>query len=333
MENKNKIIYDWLSFTSQIHQKEDIIDLLDMGSVAWLDRNGAHGYRRKLFYDSCSIHFDGREDMGVWCELSGQGCRNFESFGSGNYENIFCEIQYNAGQMNLTRLDVAYDDFEGLLDIDVLARDVISGNYVGPSEKWSVQYSSDGTSITIGSQKSEFYIRIYDKARERGYTDGTHWVRLEMQMRRDRAAAFAFRDGDIGTKFFGVLSNYVRFVTPNDNNSRKSCWETAPYWSAFLESVERISLYEKPGMDYNEFQLENFVFKQAGNSVYTYIKCFGEEKFFEKLRQRGTALNAKQEMLISKYNGKSDGDDNEPLFSYSRVSVDTENQRQQRQNI
>lgn len=304
VEKKNKIIYDWLSFTSQIHEKEDIVmDLLGMGGVSWLTKNGAHGYRQKLYFDCCSVHFDGREDMGVWCDLSGQGCRNFETFGTGDYENIFRQIEYNSGQMNLTRLDVAYDDFEGLLDIDVLVQDVLARNYVAPSDKFMVQLSSEGTSITVGSQKSEFYIRIYDKARERGYTDGTHWVRLEMQMRRDRAKKFAFLPGDIGAKFFGVLNNYVRFVTPNENNSRKSCWETAPYWSAFLQSMERISIYEKPGTEYNEYQLENFVFKQAGNSVYTYIKCFGEEEFFKKLYSRGTVLNPKHEMLISKYNG------------------------------
>lgn len=299
--DNNKIIYDWLSFTSKIHSPGDIIELLGMKSVKWTTIKGAHGYQDRLYYDNVSIHYNGRDDMGVWCELSGQGCRNFETFGHGSYEFIFKEIHYNKKDMNITRLDIAYDDFDGVLDLDVLINDTKLQNYISTFKDWAINITSKGSSITFGSMKSDVFIRIYDKARERGFEDGRHWVRCEIQLRRDRAVAFAFLDGDIGTKYFGVLNNYLRFVTPDENDSNKRRWATAPYWQAFIDSVARISIYEKPGSEYNELNLENFVFKQAGNSIYTYIECFGEDEFFNQLKKRGTNLNPKQQMLLNKY--------------------------------
>lgn len=49
-----------------------------------------------------------RDDMGVWCEMSGQGCRTFESFSSRSWESLFSWIA--AQELKITRLDVAFDD-------------------------------------------------------------------------------------------------------------------------------------------------------------------------------------------------------------------------------
>ena len=302
----NNIIYDWVSFTSKIHSVNDIVALLGMTDSIdkWEITYGAHGYRDRLYYGGISIHYNGRtEDMGVWCEMSGQGCRTFETFGHGIFDCIFKEVMSNPEDMNITRLDVAYDDFIGILNLDVISQDVLAQNYISYLKKWCVTTSSEGTSVNIGSMKSDLFIRIYDKARERKLDDGTHWVRFEIQLRRNRAKAFAFLDGSIGLNFFGVLNNYLRFVVPSETDSTKSRWKTADYWLKFLQSLQRISIFSAPGVEYNEINLENFVFKQAGNSISTYIECFGENKFFDMLKKRGTAYNPKQRMLINKYKG------------------------------
>lgn len=297
----NKIIYDWLSFTSKIHSQGNIVDLLGFSELTFRIIPGAHGYKDRLYYDKVSIHYNGREDMGVWCELSGQGCRNFETFGHGDYERLFDFIAEHDNVMNLTRLDVAYDDFDGLLDLDLIIEYVQKQYYISPFREWQIVLGSKGNSILLGSPKSDILIRIYDKAKERGFEDGRHWVRLEIQMRRKLAENFANLNMSISEKFFSVLNNYLRFLDPNENESNKSRWDTAPFWLDFLESLQRISIYEKPGTEYNEFSLENYVMKQAGNSIHTYIECFGKDKFFDELQHRGTMLNKKQEYLIDKH--------------------------------
>jgi hypothetical protein len=85
------------------------------------------------------------------------------------------------------------------------------------------------------------------------------------------------------------------------------------YWSKFLNNVEPISLYTKKTVDYNLSRLGNFVFKQAGNSIDTYIKCQGLIKFLGELLKRETRLNAHQRDLIRQYVAQMQ--DNEPFNS------------------
>lgn len=46
------------------------------------------------------------------------GCRAFESFGSGNYEALFDGAHLEPEDVHTTRLNIAFDDHSGLLDID-----------------------------------------------------------------------------------------------------------------------------------------------------------------------------------------------------------------------
>jgi len=77
-----------------------------------------------------------------------------------------------------------------------------------------------------------------------------------------------------------------------------------PYWAKLLDGAGRIRLYEKPGADYNMINLENFIFQQAGGAIYTYLECYGVEKFLEGLRHRGTQLNPKYKSLLAQYRKK-----------------------------
>ena len=71
-------------------------------------------------------------------------------------------------------------------------------------------------------QGSSVLIRIYDKAAERGLPEGQHWVRVELQLRDERAEAFCFDPAPIGLLFRGVLVNYVRYV--DDPGTDSNCW-------------------------------------------------------------------------------------------------------------
>lgn len=189
---EDKIIYDWVSITSKIHSPDDFIRLLglDHDSISWEKVKGAHGYRDRLYWEKISIHYNGADGMGIWLEMSGQGCRAFETFGSGDYETLFSEVFENPGDMNITRLDVAFDEHSGLLDIAEICEDTRKQEYVSRFQGWEVVDSDKGSSVTFGSRSSEILIRIYDKAAERGFDDGRHWIRVELQLRRERARAF-----------------------------------------------------------------------------------------------------------------------------------------------
>ena len=76
--HENVVIYDWLSFTSKVHTPEELIAALGLSECPWSEISGAHGYMDRKYFGHISIHYNGRDDMCVWCEMSGQGCRMFE---------------------------------------------------------------------------------------------------------------------------------------------------------------------------------------------------------------------------------------------------------------
>lgn len=293
---ENLIIYDWVSITSKVHDVLSIKQLLGMESAPWLPGNGSHGFPFAEYYDCIKIHF-GRDDGFVWLEMSGQGCRAFESYGNGNYEALFQLVLENPGDMKITRLDVAYDDKMGIICMDKLCSDTRNSNFVSRFNDWEIREGSKGSSVCHGSMKSEIYLRIYDKAMERGFTDGRHWVRVELQLRRDRALQFIQEAGDIGSRFCGVLVNYVRYVEPDGLDQNKWRWPMLDYWAELCESAVRISLYIKPGTEYNLFNLTNFVFKQAGNAIDTALYILGPEQFLKELKERQTRPNPKYTKL------------------------------------
>lgn len=289
------VIYDALSITSKIHSPADFIELLGLESVVWENLKGGPGFKHRLYYQSISIHYEGKDDL-VWLEMTGQGCRAFETYGNGDYEALFGLVLYEYKDMNITRLDVAFDDHTGILDLQDLVHDTVSQEYISRFKAWEVRLGSAGDSIYHGSKQSEIFLRIYDKAAERGLTDGCHWIRVELQLRRDRAKTFIEQGGGIGENFAGVIANYVRYIEPCDDSNRWR-WPLKRYWADLLDGAAAIRLYVKPGVDYNLGNLENFVVKQAGNAVSAYIDIFGEEKFLEDIRHRGTAPNPKYDEL------------------------------------
>ena len=238
--------------------------------------------------------------MGIWVEMSGQGCRYFESFGHGDYNLIFQEIHNNPDEMNLTRLDIAFDDHEKILNIDVLADDTLKQNYISKSTEWEVSQSSKGTTIYIGSMKSDVLIRIYDKAAERGYTDGTVWTRVELQLRDSRALQYTKLKSSVGENFRAVLHNYLKYVIPSEDTN-KSRWEITEYWYRLIQAVAKQSIYLKMGVDYNIYRCENYVYNQAGNAAAALISAYGVTEFLDKLEKRPVMRNNKYDKMIKEY--------------------------------
>ena len=220
---ENRILYDWFSCTSKVYNVEEFISRLGMVNCDWRTARGAHGYKDKLTFGGCSVHYNGSENMGTWLEMSGEGCRSYESYGNDLWDLLFLGILQDDSNAHFTRLDVAFDDFTGILDINEIIRDTFDGNFISKSSYHRITVSSDGNSCQFG--KSDVVIRIYDKAAEQKLTDGTHWVRVEIQLRDDRAKAWIKNMVPFGGLFKSVLYNYLRFVEPNPLDlEHKSRW-------------------------------------------------------------------------------------------------------------
>lgn len=299
---ENLVLYDWLSFTVQGMQPEDVMDLLHLKSYDWDIRRGFYGYRWRYYFEGgISIHYDGAEDQGVLVEMSGSGCRYFESNSEIDWNTLFFILDHLPEECKLhyTRLDIAFDDHSGILPLDQIVQDTLSENWVS-SFRWSeVQQGAGdnhGCTVYFGSPKSEMRIRIYDKAAERHAEAEGHWVRVELQLRRDRASAFISRRSQGLTDLFcAVLLNYLRFVEPSED-SNKSRWPMAAYWDELLHGVVRVRIFSAPGEEYNRDRLEGYVYGMTANAVFTAMQLDGPA-FFDKIKE----LQKRSNGLPSKY--------------------------------
>ena len=296
------ILVDWLTFSSSLEAHE-LVSLLHLEHLNWTVAGGQYGYKYALKCGHISINFDGSSQMISCVNMSGQGCREFEDSSDLSFFDLFKIISSDRSLFNITRLDVAFDERECLLDIQKIAMYINSGWYVSRARYYCVTYSSNGISCEIGSPKSDFRLRIYDKASERGYSvdDGVHWVRVEMQMRDDRASAYVngiVKGTSAGVLFVGVLNNYFRFVDPDFSDSNKSRWSVSEWWSTVFDSnVAKIKLYSSPGTLYNTENLHRYVINQAGSAIKTYCQIMGVDTLLNEILKHDYSFNSNYAIL------------------------------------
>ncbi len=301
---ENVILFDWLTFTVKEDSISGVIELLGMPNVSWeLMERGRNGYRRRMCFENISILYDGADNMGICVDLTGTGCRTFESYSTRKWSDLFADLVYGVytESINITRLDVAFDDHTGILDIDRLRDDTDEHLYVSRSRTWQVQYGSAGTTIYHGSPKSNMYIRIYDKAAEQELQE--HWVRVEMQMRDEIAVGYARGLGheDAGTQFRGVLHNYLRYVVDPGTDVNMSRWPLADYWQKLLDGVSRVRVWCAPGLEYTVWKLASYVIDQVGNALDAYLSIFGYNDLIRELGKRCVKKVRKYEDLKQQY--------------------------------
>lgn len=307
-EKNNIVLIDWFSFTSKVHSPESIIDLLGLNvdGIQWFSTYGMHGYKDRLYFMGISIHYNGQNE-GVWVEMSGEGCRAFETFSKSDWSILQWHIVNFPDDYNITRLDIAYDDKKKVLNIGKIKKETEKLNFVSKFKDAMVQHKvrSKDTTIYFGSQASDIFFRVYDKAKEKCVNG--HWIRFEIQMRDERAKEFLkLGFENIGSSFFGVVNNYLRFVKPDKKETNVSRLETAKWWLKFTDNVQKISLYTPCDLEYNLLHCENFVYRQAGNALDTLIKIKGIETVLSELEKHKPVKSKKYTELIRQHGVKKD---------------------------
>lgn len=308
---EKRIIFDWLTFTTKKDSINSIKSFMGFDEFDFEEIKGRYGYTKRLFYDGINIYFGGSEDMGICVELSGKGCRNFEKYGSSDYYELFSYLISNSDDCHITRLDVAFDDFDGILDFNVIADSIANKQYLSRFREFHIErtYSKDPKfedfCIYCGSRQSETLFRIYDKKAEQERFDLEHWLRFELQLRRSRAECFVnllLSDNDISDLFVCVINNYLRFVVPSESDTNKSRAVTCEWWFNFLQTFQKVSLC-LPDDDYTESRLERFVKKQTSSAIVAFIALNGFNAFRDVITGKSKIkLNQKYMNLLKSHN-------------------------------
>jgi hypothetical protein len=143
----------------------------------------------------------------------------------------------------VTRLDLALDDHEGRVTRRRLKAAEAAGGVVTRLSGPTWVESPGGWTLYHGSLESRgTIVRIYDKAGERGRPDLAPWVRVEVELRGDKAEAVTrelLQRNWSGAVAAGVLRGLVDYREPsNGDPNHKHRWPVLPWWGDLLSDAE-----------------------------------------------------------------------------------------------
>lgn len=190
--------------------------------------------------------------LGTLVELRGQGCRQMESILLGRGEtwyDFFGQALDRGGIIK--RLDLAVNDMADLLDIPSLIQKIRANECISVMREYQgivsghIFHEDDedfddeaGTTLYIGSTKSELYFCLYEKAAEQHKKGLTTQIRnrFEVRLKNTRAAKavedlLCYRDEE--KTIFGIITRYLRFVDARQGKPRLQ-WPTNKNWQRFI---------------------------------------------------------------------------------------------------
>lgn len=257
-QNGLRACVDWLQVTFKNSiSPQNVFDLIGLDSADFTDfETGKYGYHSHKRFGHIALYYSDNLPH-IHLEISGQGCREYEQFGKYDWVTMLGLILML--DVNITRLDLAIDDFSGYFKFKTLIRKVKKGHVNSRFKKAQIREDIElndgsvcGTTLYFGSVKSDVQVRIYDKLQERvskGYTiqEGIEvWNRTEIQLRDKRALRAAYElvnnIQDVGTVVQAILRNYVKFVDEKKNDTNKARWPISKFWLKFLDNVEPLKL-------------------------------------------------------------------------------------------
>ncbi len=208
---------------------------------------GRLGWKRCFELDGMGGAFValGGQDGTVYVQLSAEALKYYSALGWD--VQVWARYMLNDLGARCRRLDIAFDDRGGYLHYDhivaaVTGRNVVSRyrNKFDPGRGGSLS-GDDGWTLYFGRYGGKTFVRIYDKAKERGLTDGTHWIRVEAVFRAERAELALvdwLKTGFSAARAVGLLRGLVDFrVRQEDNTIHPERWPFVDWWQAFLGEI------------------------------------------------------------------------------------------------
>lgn len=270
--NPNKqleMVFDYVRLRFDTHDVKHVIeDILKIKMKYMLYEDYAfYGYLAKYIFSHIQVMISTEEDeKGTLIELKGQGCREFESLLVAQGRSWFdFFMQCEKENVHYKRIDLAINDKVGILSIPYLAekcrrreltskfrsfQELGSGKFAEESEEQFV-----GTTLYIGSLKSDIYFCFYEKNIEQMIKNGVSLEeakiknRYEVRLKNDRAY-HAIQDlliyRNCEQTVFNIIYSYIVFLEVN-KKKKKSKWKMDAVWAHFMgENREQLKLTTDP---------------------------------------------------------------------------------------
>lgn len=295
--NKLNACVDWLRLTFFTNKNEKEITQflgLDFDDFVRLD-TGKYYYKKRAVLGHISIFWEGSSpNMGIMIEMTGQGCREYESYmlDTWKWSDLFAKVNYYFyNNWNCSRIDLALDDYTGILNIKkmwslakrgcLVAQGVNVARYI---EEIELRYGKTlGQTFYIG--KKPWQIRFYDKKQERIKKGQPcpfdFWNRYELQLSMNlakQAVEYLIQpDSDIGNFIKSIFYEKLDFKIKDRNDSNRARWKTQKFWLEFLEDVEKIEFVKKE-RSYTVEKTFSWLDKQTAASIYFVSKAIDDDE-------------------------------------------------------
>lgn len=254
---------DWGAFTCREDCRAEVERLIfGCGPVE-------EGSGRNLFYKSrrsngfVDVYFGAFSDKcqnagTAHVSIKGQALEQYREKGLTDLE-LIRTIEGLPGFLKWTRLDVAFNDYTGAVDLAVMEAHLRGREWAGSAHEWNVQTSNkrgwEGRTVYVGGRASEAFFRGYNKKaqmlskireKDRMFAFNCavkHWNRLEIELKGDRARAFAaaLQTGARMQDLFSTeLTRIVDFRVGTGVVKRR--WHRPRWWRKVLNGCRRAVL-------------------------------------------------------------------------------------------
>lgn len=288
-------IFDYVTITikedikSGIRRELTLEDVLDLAGLTehftnFQDLGAKMNYAKKHYFNGIGVYessMEKRSEMGYCIEMSGDGCRYFESIMGPRFtwksffKKFYKEIEKGCA-LNICRIDLAYDDFGKMLSMRKIRKSIEKGKCVSLFRKGrnveelqppcriseNIKGKSKGQTIYIGNRKSNASCKFYDKLEEQKSKYARdeeklkelkairHWIRFEITYRNNSAIklinSMMYMTDEAFMKYASeYVNSYIRFADRKDSDN-VSRLETAKWWENFIGSAERAVLKTVP---------------------------------------------------------------------------------------
>lgn len=330
----NQFLIDWAAITFKVDDPFEAVRILRLDPSLFIElESGRYGYHKSLRFGNISIYYDGLANMGCHVDMSGQGCRLYESqFDDNPWHDLFVATLDNKGKFS--RLDIANDNVDGALDLHKLKSAVlkceIRSRFKKGNENKEFSFSrnadkpDDGHTLYFGKRSSRVFLRFYDKAAQMGVP--FFWNRAEFELKKERAhkvAEFLASGMPVGQLFVGTMNEYLTVINLDDSNiSRCTVQE---WWLSWLKSTEKIRLTTAKQVKYVEEVME-LVKRQYAPSlamIKTHLGVVSFNEYLHDLLKDG--LNRMgmrhEQMLFVSSQGKADNYNDDQADFEERAAI------------
>lgn len=159
-----------------------------------------------------------------------------------------CQILAALYEVKCNRFDVAIDDYNKLLDIDVIRQAQENGDFAyvdtfGYYETGERGKRDRGRTVTMGSRQSEAFVRCYDKSvQSNGEIDA---IRYETEFKKDKADSlfsewidFPIHHEQVAAKHIaGAALGAVRFCDRSSGDNNLDRLDDLPWYKEICDSV------------------------------------------------------------------------------------------------